>query len=537
LPLRKQLFQALEEKTFDLLIIGGGATGAGIAFDAAQRGYQVALIEADDYGSGASSCSTKLLHGGIRYLERALLHWDWNQLKFVRESLKEREILFKIAPHLTRAIPIMLPFYHMFDRYYYPLGFKIYEWIASGNTLPSTYQLSKEEALNAAPFLKQEGLRGAVVYHDGQFDDARFNLALIMTAIQEGVVALNYTKLTGFVKESEKVVGVKAVDCLTGKKKIIKASLTINATGSGADIIRLLDDPCLKPMLKPSVGSHLVFDQAVQMKETGILIPKTADGRVLFILPWKGKTLVGTTDRPVDSDVGNQPEEDIRFLLEHINGYICKPLIKKDISAVWSGIRPLCQKEQKSIPSSQISRDHCIEETPSGLLTIAGGKWTTYRWMAEDLLNRLVHEQKLPYKNPCRTSISPLIGAQWGYFPLAKELAERFLLDDAVVNHLIRSYGDQAEKVATLADQGLKRPLHPRYPFIEAEVIYALREEHAQKISDVILRRCGLGFLDQHAALECIPRIGELFAQERKWTNEEYLNQCAEAIDNLRTIC
>lgn len=392
----KTLLHAFEN-TFDVLVIGGGATGAGIALDATLRGYKTILVERGDFASGSSSKSTKLLHGGVRYLEKAFRELDWKQLSLVRESLRERDILMKIAPHLTKAIPIILPVYSVYRKAYYWAGLKFYEWLAGTRTLGTCSLVSADMLCEKFPFLSKVGLKGGVQYFDGQFDDARLNIAIIQTAVREGCCALNYVKAEQFIKRQNKICGIIAADQENGIKGNIHADVVINATGVFADQIRMMDDSQIEPMLKPSRGSHIVLNKDFANTDTGFLIT-TFDERVIFGLPWQGKLLVGTTDTAAEPEYDPHPsEEEIQYLLVHLNNYFANPVKQEDIAASWSGIRPL-YKGMLELSTKNILRDYHIECSQTGLYTIAGGKWTTYRVMAKNLLDRIIKEGKLPEK-------------------------------------------------------------------------------------------------------------------------------------------
>lgn len=507
---RKELLKSLFENDFDLLIIGGGATGAGIALDASLRGYKTALIEASDFSSGASSCSTKLLHGGVRYLEKAFLHLDRKQLKLVKGSLQERATLMRIAPHLTNEVTIILPVQGMFQKIYYWLGLQAYEMLSGARRLGACRWLSADDVRQSIPGMASKNLKGGISYVDGQFDDARFNIALVQTAVQSGGVALNYVEHLSFVKADGKISGVIAQDRQTGAVGEVRAKVVVNATGSMSDRIRRLDNATASPLLAASRGSHLVFEQETLPLKEGFLIPATSDGRVIFGLPWQGKVIVGTTDVYCEPDPCPKPsEEEVSFLLEHLQDYFSTPIRRSDIIAAWSGIRPLCRGKD-GVSSSDLSRDHFIEKSQSGLYSIVGGKWTTYRLMAKDLLDKVIDDKALPARNECTTEEKLLVGAEKYSEELHKELSAQGNLPLDIGLHLARAYGGNAWKVLGYAKQGLSGRLQEKYPFIEAEVPYCLHEELAISAEDLLYRRFRLGFLDEKVAGMVAKRIDEI---------------------------
>lgn len=504
IPSREKQLDRLRSEKFDILIIGGGATGSGLALDAATRGYKVALVEAGDFASGTSSRSTKLIHGGVRYLEDAVKHLNRSQFNLVRDSLHERSTLLKIAPHLTRILPIFTPAYSLWEKGYFGMGMKLYDLLSGSGKLKNCRFVSKEESLQLFPNLKQEGLKGGILYYDGQFDDARMNVSLILTAVSYGAVVANYLPVVQVNKTEEKITSVTVKENFLGQEWEIKATLFVNAGGPFADEIRRLDDPQASPILKGSAGTHILLDRKHCPADTGFLIPKTSDGRVLFILPWQGSTLLGTTDIPTKILRDPRPsEEEIQFLVDHYNKYMRKPITKGEIKSSWTGIRPLIC-EGKEVHTASLSRDFKIDVSPSKLYSIAGGKWTTYRKMAADLLDTAIKNQDLPQKGPCITEKTFLIGAN-GEIKL-----DAHDLDKDVIEHLIHSYGDQANEVLKIAQKGYKRRLALGYPYIEAEAIYGIRREYACTEMDILARRTRLYTLDQKAAKAALPRVTQL---------------------------
>ncbi|CAE6412332.1 hypothetical protein ACGC1H_005480 [Rhizoctonia solani] len=523
---------------FDLLVVGGGATGAGVAVDAATRGLKVALIERDDFSAGTSSKSTKLVHGGVRYLQKAVFELDYEQYKLVREALHERRVFLHTAPYLSHALPIMLPLYKYWQVPYYYAGCKMYDILAGSQNMETSYLMSRGKALEAFPMLKSDGLVGAVVYYDGQHNDSRMNVALIMTAVLHGAVAANHVSLTALRKNAAgKIIGGKVKDELTGKEWEVKAKGVINATGPFTDAILQMDAASapgaspqaaaeLKPIVSPSSGVHITLPNYYSPRNMGLLDPSTSDGRVLFCLPWQGNTIAGTTDSPSTVDREPRPkEEDIRWILEEVRRYL-SPEIKVrrgDVLSAWSGLRPLV-RDPAAKSTEGLVRNHMINVSDSGLVTIAGGKWTTYRAMAEETVDRAVQTFGLESKaGPCVTEKVRLVGSDSWNKNMFIGLIQRYGLETEVAKHLSDNYGDRAYAVCELAEPtGLTWPIYgrrlaPAYPFIEAEIRYAVKNEYAQTATDFLARRSRLAFLNAQAALEALPRVVSIMGDELGW--------------------
>ncbi|KAL4246593.1 Glycerol-3-phosphate dehydrogenase [Abortiporus biennis] len=530
-PSREEMLNALKEsdsKEFDLLIVGGGATGAGVAVDAASRGLKVAIVERDDFSSGTSSKSTKLVHGGVRYLQKAVMELDYEQYKLVREALHERRIFLQTAPYLSAMLPIMLPIYKYWQVPYYWVGCKMYDVLAGKENMESSYLMSKGKALEAFPMLKPDGLVGALVYYDGQHNDSRMNIALIMTAVQQGAIVVNHVEVTELHKtaDSGKLYGARVLDKLTGQEWNVRAKGVINATGPFTDTLLTMDNPSHKPIVQPSSGIHITLPNYYSPRKMGLLDPSTSDGRVIFFLPWQGNTIAGTTDTPasVEKDPKAQ-EEEIRWVLEEVRRYL-SPDIKVrrgDVLSAWSGLRPLV-RNPNATKTEGLVRNHMIHVSDSGLLTIAGGKWTTYRAMAEETVDNAVEVFGLRTKaGPCVTESLRLVGSHGWSRNMFIGLIQRFGLETEVAKHLSENYGDRAWTVCELAQPtGRAWPLYgirlsPGYPFIEAEVRYAVRHEYAQTAIDVISRRTRLSFLNAQASLDALPRIIDIMKDELHW--------------------
>ena len=518
---RERALQALkQEQPFDLLVIGGGATGCGIALDAASRGLRTALIEKNDFAEGTSSRSTKLIHGGVRYLEAAVRRLDRGQYRLVREGLRERAVLLRNAPHLTRRLSLVTPLYEWMEVPYVLAGLKLYDLLAGKKGIGHSRLIGPREALRRFPMLKGEGLKAGVLYYDGQFNDARTALALAMTARRHGAVAANHLEVVALCRQGGRLCGVQVSDRIGGEEFTVEARGVINATGPFADRLRRMDEPGAAPILTVSSGIHIVLDGRFAPPQTGLMIPETEDRRILFILPWQGHALVGTTDEP--SRVSDHPrptKEEIAYLLRHVGRYFNLKVSESDVKASWSGLRPLVH-DLRTVATAALTRDHFIEMSPAGLLTIAGGKWTTYRRMAQDVVDRAVGRFGLAPKGGCRTDGLVLEGGE-GFDPEGeKVLAREFGIDGEVALHLHRAYGAGAAAVAGLAGSGLGRRLHPDHPFVEAEAVHAVRHEFAQRPLDVLARRTSLALLDRDAALAALPRVVELMAGELGWDEE-----------------
>jgi glycerol-3-phosphate dehydrogenase len=483
--------RAGKSKPWDLAIIGGGATGAGVAVDAAARGFDVVLIEAHDFGKGTSSRSTKLVHGGVRYLEQG-------NVPLVMSALKERGLLRQNAPHLVHDLAFVVPNYSWWEAPFYGIGLKLYDLLAGKYGFGASKLLSKEETLERLPALEREELRGGVIYYDGQFDDARLLIHLAMTAADHDATLINYCPATGFMRDAEGYInGVIAHDEETGEELEIPAHVVVNATGVFTDSVRRIADPAAEPLVVTSQGIHLVFDRSFLRGDTALMVPHTSDGRLLFVIPWHGHAVAGTTDTPLDApSLEPRPlDEEIEFILETAGRYLSRPPSRADVLAVYVGLRPLVKGEGKT---SALSRDHVIHIDASGLLTITGGKWTTYRHMAEDCVNHAITLGHLR-DEPCPTHNLRIHG---------------YLQDSNGLKNL-EVYGSDAEKIRALAQKpGLASRLHPDLPYIAAEVVWAARHEMARAVEDVLARRTRALFLNARAAGAMAEPVAALLAAE-----------------------
>jgi glycerol-3-phosphate dehydrogenase len=481
------------EQPWDVLVVGGGASGLGTAVEAASRGYRTALIEGHDFAKGTSSRSTKLVHGGVRYLQRG-------NVALVLEALRERGRLLRNAPHLVRDLPFVVPNYDWWEAPYYGAGLKLYDLLAGRMGLQPSHHLSREETLERIPTLQPEGLRGGVVYQDAQFDDARLAVTLALTLADLGGVAVNYVSATGLLKESGLVCGARVRDEETGQELEVQARVVVNATGIFADGLRRMDDPASPPLLAPSQGVHLVLDRRFQPGGSAILVPHTDDGRVLFAVRWHGRVVVGTTDTPVAfPTLEPRPfPEEVDFLLQHAARYLTHDPGPADVLSVFAGLRPLVRGNRAVAKTAALSRDHTLLVSPSGLITLAGGKWTTYRRMGEDTIDHAAHVAGLD-ERPSRTAGLHLHG--WAEEDALREWA---------------GYGADTPALDRLAAEwpGWDEPLHPNLPYRVCEAAWAARHEMARTVEDVLARRTRALLLDARASVEIAPRVAALLAQE-----------------------
>jgi glycerol-3-phosphate dehydrogenase len=487
---------------FDVVVIGGGATGLGVALDAASRGFSVALIESHDFAKGTSSRATKLVHGGVRYLAQG-------NIALVREALHERTTLLHNAPHLAQPLAFVMPSYKLLDTPFYGIGLKIYDALAGKAGLGSTEFLGKEKTLHYLPTVRAQGLKGGVKYWDGQFDDARLALVLARTAADQGAVVVNYCAATGLLHEDGKVAGVHCQDRETGTHMTLRARCVVNATGVWVDEFRQKDGDATgraaKPMVAPSQGVHIVVDREFLPGDHAMLVPKTADGRVLFAVPWLGKTILGTTDTP-RHDLDREPlpfKEEVEFILGESGRYLSRAPTRADVKSVWVGLRPLVKPQDEDGGNTKgISREHTVLVSRSGMVTVTGGKWTTYRAMAEDVLDKCFGADLLQPRKPACTATLRLIGA--GAVP-AGGLQHK--MSDAPG---LQAYGNEQDLVRSLPGGG--RALGGGLS--EAMVRFAARFEYARTVEDVLARRSRLLFLDARQAASLAPAVADILLQE-----------------------
>jgi glycerol-3-phosphate dehydrogenase len=484
--------------TWDVVVIGGGATGLGSAVDAAARGYQTLLLEAHDFAQGTSSRSTKLIHGGVRYLAKG-------DITLVREALHERGVLLRNAPHLVHPRDFVVPAYRWLDLPYYGIGLKVYDWLAGRLSLGASRKIGAGEVIARIPTICQRGLRGGIIYTDAQFDDARLAIALARTLADLGAAALSRAPVTGFLKRGGRTSGVICRDAETGEELAIGAKAVINATGVYVDVLRRLDDPGAgKPLVTPSQGTHLVFDRSFFPGSCAMLVPRTDDGRVLFAIPWHDRVLLGTTETPVH-DLATEPRPrpaEVTYLLEHVSRYLEASPAAVDVQSAFSGLRPLLRGRHPDGSTAKLSREHAVAVSSSGLITITGGKWTTYRRMASDVVDHAARVGGLPVR-PSPTEELKLHG--WK--------ADADAHDDSFSVH-----GSDAPRLHALCAE---RPdwnerLDPSLPHRAVEVVWAVRYEAARSVEDVLARRTRALFLDARASLRAAPRVAALLATELK---------------------
>jgi glycerol-3-phosphate dehydrogenase len=481
-----------DERSWDVVVIGGGATGLGAAVEAATRGYRTLLLEKADFAKGTSSRSTKLVHGGVRYLQQG-------NVSLVLEALRERGRLIHNAPHLVRHLEFVVPNYDWWEGPFYGVGLKIYDMMAGRLGLGPSRFLSREETLRRIPTIEPDGLRGGISYFDGQFDDARLAITLARTADDHGAVLTNYCEVVGLLREGDLVAGVIAHDLETGCEHTIRARVVINATGVFTDEIRRMDDPSVRGMITASQGIHFILDQSFLPGGHAIMIPRTEDKRVLFAVPWHGRTVLGTTDTPVDSiDLEPKPlESEVAFLMAHAARYLTRDPVPSDILSMFAGLRPLVSAAEERGTSS-IARDHTLVISTSGLVTITGGKWTTYRKMAEDVIDQAVVIADLPEK-PSVTADMRLHASS----------------DDAT-GEAIDVYGSDAAALRSMmseVDRG-DELLHERLPYRRAEVVWGVRHEMARTVEDVLSRRTRALILDARAARASAGMVADILAAE-----------------------
>ena len=504
--LREDLLARLgEDREYDLAVVGGGATGLGVALDAAARGFSVVLLESHDFAKGTSSRATKLVHGGVRYLAQG-------NISLVREALHERTTLLRNAPHLAQPLAFVVPSYHWWEAPFYGIGLTLYDVLAGKAGLGKTHFLGPQATGEALPTVRTDGLKGGVQYWDGQFNDARLALAIGRTAVTRGALLVNYCAATGLLYEGGKISGVLAQDSLSGKDYRVRSRCVVNATGVWVDALREMDSPAhsaaggraVEPMVAPSQGVHIVVDRKFLDSDTALMVPKTSDGRVLFAVPWLGKVILGPTDTP-RNDLAREPlafAEEVEFILRESARYLRKAPTRADIKSIWVGLRPLVKPQDDDAESTKaLSREHTVIVSRTGLVTVTGGKWTTYRAMAEDVLDMCAAKGLLERRAAGQTADLRLVGAQFGpeFSPVSVSQAEG--------EH---SYGSEMQILAGLpgADVALTAGL------TEAMVRFAARHEYAVTVEDMLARRSRLLFLDARLAARLAPRVAEILREE-----------------------
>lgn len=494
---RQKMVDSAKNKSgyFDIIIVGGGATGLGAAVDSASRGYSTLLLEQHDFSKGTSSRSTKLVHGGVRYLQQG-------NVSLVLEALRERGLMIQNAPHLVRNQSFIVPNYDWWEGPFYGVGMKVYDMLAGKLGLGPSKNLSLKETTEHLPTLEREGLRGGVIYYDGQFDDSRFAINLVQTAAEQGATLINYAKVTGLIKSNNMVDGVLVKDQLSGEELEINGRVVINATGVFSDSIRKMDDKDAYTMIAPSQGVHLVIDKEFSPGDSAIMVPHTDDGRVLFAVPWNGKVVLGTTDTPV-KEISLEPEameEEIEFILKHATQYLTGNPTRKDVRSVFAGLRPLVKSDEGGAKNTaSLSRDHTLIVSDSGLVTIAGGKWTTYRKMGQDTIDQAATVAGLNIKE-CITENLRVHG--W--------------LKNVDRNDPLYHYGSDKVEIEKLIKDNpdLGKKLHDRLPYLKAEVVWAVHNEMAMTVEDFLARRTRSILLDAKASVEMAPEVTGIMAGE-----------------------
>jgi glycerol-3-phosphate dehydrogenase len=495
---REHMLGLLDGEPWDVIVIGGGATGLGIAVDAQTRGYRTLLLEQYDFAKGTSSRSTKLVHGGVRYLKQG-------NVSLVLEALRERGLLCRNASHLVHDLAFVVPRYKWWEGPFYGIGFKLYDMLAGKLKIAKSRRLNRKQTIERIPNVETRNLIGGAMYHDAQFDDARLAFALAQTAADHGAALLNYMPVTALLKSAGTVTGVRAVDSETGTAYELHARVVINATGVFADAVRRFDERDAEPMISPSQGVHLVLDRSFQPSDTAIMVPQTDDGRVLFVIPWQERVLIGTTDTPVArADIEPRPlREEIDFILRNAARYLAHDPSEKDVLSWFAGLRPLVQPGAGATATKSISREHAVVISPAGLVTIVGGKWTTYRKMAEDTVDDAVALAGLP-ERPCITAQLRLHGCLRGDDPALPK-----------ARHMQMYGADAAEVQAFLNEKPARSErLHKRLPYLCGQITWAARHEMARTLEDALARRTRALLLDARASIAAAPRAAELMARE-----------------------
>ena len=491
---RRQFIRTIQETShWDIIVIGGGATGLGTALDAASRGYSTLLLESADFAKGTSSRSTKLVHGGVRYLAQG-------NIRLVFDALHERGLLLKNASHLVKRLSFVIPCYGLLSKLKYLAGLTLYDWLSGSYSFGKSRLLSKEETVEKIPSIQTKNLAGGIEYFDGQFDDARLAISIAQTIAEQGGSLVNYCRVTQLLKENGKISGLIAVDTETNRQYTMHAKAVINATGVFVDDILRMDTPGIQPLVRPSQGAHLVVHMPSLNNHSALMIPETADGRVLFAIPWHQHVLVGTTDTPLDNHAAEPIplHQEIRFILDTLRQYIQDAPEEKDILSIFAGLRPLAASQKNTTATKEISRDHKLVISASGLITITGGKWTTYRKMAEETVDKAVANSGLSYL-PCNTKTLPLHGSGITY------PEDHLAVYGTDAEHIKKMIGETPSPGSLLV-KGM--------PYTEAEVLWAVRHEMARTVEDVLARRVRILFLDARAALAAAPRVAALMAAE-----------------------
>lgn len=536
LKLRAEALGCIADKDFDVCVIGGGATGSGCALDSQLRGLRSVLLEGADFASASSSASTKIVHGGVRYLQQAVRSLDYRQLRVLRSALRERALMLANAPFLARPLEFLIPCFSWFDAFYYGFGLKVYDWIAGRAVLSPSGFLSRDASLERIPSLKLDRLRGTVVYTDGGFDDARYCITLVSTFADAGGKALNYARVVGFEKDQHGMLSAAVVeDQLTQQRFAVRAKAFVNATGAFADNVRELATPAVGKRMRPSKGVHILLPLDGSFGRDALLIPSTEDGRVVFAIPWLGRLLIGTTDD--EATLAEEPlvkEMEVEYLLRHLNRYLQKPFSIHQVVSGFAGLRPLVNSGDAR-NTSKLARDHEVELDPqSGLISILGGKWTTYRLMAEDTINAVQKFLQAPVTK-CVTRNYALAGSAGYESSYWQTLVDKYGVTSSAAHHLAGKFGAKSNAILDLAMNypELAQPVVEGLAPIRAEVVYSIRNEMALHIEDILDRRIGLQLYSWSDAIKAAPIVATLLSQELGWTasqTEEAVGQYVEKI-------
>jgi glycerol-3-phosphate dehydrogenase len=534
---RDQAVAEIEAQQFDVCVIGGGATGSGCAFDSQLRGLTTVLVDAGDFAGRTSSSSTKIVHGGVRYLEEAVKDLDPAKYHMVANALRERILMLRNAPHLAKKMEFLVPCFRWTDAAYYEAGLKFYGWISGSSSIFPSHFLSARETLRRLPTLKRNHLVGSIGYADGQFDDARYGIALVETFVESGGEALNYARVVDFEKSrSGGLRAVRVEDQLIRREFVIRARVFVNATGPSCDTIRTLARPNAIPRMRLSKGVHILLPLEVMPSAEALLIPKTEDGRVLFAIPWIDRLLVGTTEQEVSiHDELYVTKDEVAYLLQHLNQYLERPVAANQIVRGVAGVRPLVSRSD-SRDTKKLARDHELEIDPAtGLISIMGGKWTTYRAMSEATIDAVLQHLGLPYKASLTRDHS-LVGAEKPTVSLRMSLLSRNGISEDVARHLVDKFASRATRVLELAEESpdLLQPVVNGSPVIRAEVTYCVRNEMAQTIEDVLFRRTGLQLYSWRSAIRAAPTVASILRRELNWSAEAENSAIQHYVDQIK---
>jgi len=536
---RSEALKQIEDKQFDVCIIGGGATGAGCALDAQLRGLKTVLVEGGDFASATSSSSTKLVHGGVRYLQQAVADLDAGQYRVVKRALHERKIALQNAPFLAHPLELLVPCFSQKEILYYQIGMKLYDWISGKGMLFPSQHLTVEESSRRMPMLNTHGLAGTVAYADGQFDDARYDITLLETFGDAGGEAINYTRVVGFDKDSSGKLAVAHVEDREGNERFtIRAKVFLNATGPFSDSIRDMAHPGIEPRLRLSKGVHILFPVDAIASHDALLIPKTDDGRVIFAIPWLGRLLVGTTDD--EAHLGDEMvvlKSEVEYLVKHLNRYLVNPLSVDQMVSGFAGVRPLVRSKD-ALNTKKLIRDHEVElDESSGLISVLGCKWTTYRAMSEDAIDSVQQSMGVPIGG-CRTADYLLNGAAGWSKDYWQTLESRYHISRNTAKHLSQKFGTNAVRVLDLIvqDPQLENPVVEGQPPIQAEIVYSIRSEMARSVEDILARRIGLQLYGWSTAITAAPVVGTYLARELGWSDTQRQKAVREYEDKINRL-